>query len=69
VIPSGLDSTSAQAVDAVEGVGVGAGVGPDAVADVVHDAVVGDGEDYVEGMLAVHLINLPCSGYKLQNSD
>ena len=41
-----------QAVDAVEGVRVGGGVGPDAVADVVHDARVGDGDADVVGALA-----------------
>ena len=44
-----------QAVDAVEGVRVGGGVGPDAVADVVHDAPVGDGHADMVGALAADL--------------
>ena len=43
---------SPQAVDAVKGEGVGFGVGPDAVADVVHDAPVGDRHADVVGALA-----------------
>ena len=44
-----------QAVDAVEGEGAGGGVGPDAVADVVHDAPIGDGDADVVGALAADL--------------
>jgi len=41
-------------IDAVEGKGAGAGVGPDAVADVVHHTVGGDSHANVVGALAAH---------------
>lgn len=46
---------SPQAVDAVKREGVGFGVCPDAVADVVHDAPIGDGDADVVGALAADL--------------
>ena len=48
----------------MEGVRVGGGVGPLAVADVVHDASIGNGDADVVGALAANLISPSGSGRK-----